>query len=319
MLTAHYTDLTRLEFINPTIVTSSNWLKNRQYHKIVTDAANNAPELPLYAPADAVATGVTHYLATMQRFDGTSLELSQFDLRFELSCEVSYWFDHISRLVEPFASLAPAEGVRDTRDAMVPIRVEVKAGDLIGYTSGTVPAHVWDFVLVNSAVTVRFANQERYERGGDLQHLLHAVCPADYLAPALRAEYVALYGSWTPGGQGSGCDTAVDVVGTIAGGWFQSPFDASDAFAGADWGVVATIAGGGEVDVNGPGWSIRTAPSDPTFADPKLVTGEHCFQHSNQPSRYAYLKVLSDSELAAAFGDGPCPSSLPSNYRTFYR
>ncbi|MDP6605721.1 MAG: hypothetical protein QF664_05630 [Dehalococcoidia bacterium] len=254
----------------------------------------------------------------MRQFDGTSLELSQFDLRFELSCEVSYWFDHVSRLAEPFASLAPAEGVRDTRNAMAPIRVEVKAGDLIGYSSGTVPAHVWDFVLVNTAVTVRFANQQRYETAGDLRSLLHAVCPADYLAPALRAEYVALYGSWTPGGQGTGCDTAVDLVGTIAGGWFQTPFDASNSFAGADWGVVASIAGGGEVDVNGPGRSVRTAPSDPTFADPKLVTGEHCFQNSNQPS-WAYLKVLSDSELGAAFGDGACPLTFPSDYRTFYR
>ena len=53
----HYTDLDQVDFINPTIVTSGNWLKNRQYHKVVTDAQNNAPEVPLYAPADAVVRG----------------------------------------------------------------------------------------------------------------------------------------------------------------------------------------------------------------------------------------------------------------------
>ena len=167
-LTHHYADLELIALINPTIVTSGNWLKNRQYHKVVTDANGDAPEVPLYAPADATAVGVTHYLGLMQPWDGEPFELSQFELRFRLSCEVEFRFDHISSLAEPFASLAPAEGVRDTRDAEVPIRVEVKAGDLIGYSSGTVPAHTWDFVLVNTAKTNRFANQERYERSGDL-------------------------------------------------------------------------------------------------------------------------------------------------------
>ena len=70
--------------------------------------------------------------------------------------------------------------------------------------------------------------------------------------------------------------------------------------------------------VNGPGASIRTEPSHPSFADPKTVTSEHCFQHY-QESRYAYLKLLSDVELAAVFGSGPCPSSLPAGSQTFYR
>ena len=107
--------------------------------------------------------------------------------------------------------------------------------------------------------------------------------------------------------------------GTVAGGWFQTPFDASNPFAAADWGVVEKIAADGYVDVNGPGVSVRTGPNDPTFADPKLVTSEHCFQHSHQPESYAYLTVLPDDRLAAAFGDGPCPSSLPADHRVYHR
>ena len=42
-LTHFYTDLDQIDFINPTIVTSGNWLKNRHYHKVVTDANNKAP------------------------------------------------------------------------------------------------------------------------------------------------------------------------------------------------------------------------------------------------------------------------------------
>ena len=59
-LTHLYTDLDQIAHLQPTIVTSGNWLKNRQYHAVVTDAAGDAPEVPIYAPADAVATGITH-------------------------------------------------------------------------------------------------------------------------------------------------------------------------------------------------------------------------------------------------------------------
>ncbi len=318
-LTHHYIDLELIDMINPTIVTSGNWLKNRQYHKVVTDANNDAPEVPLYAPADAVAISVTHYLGTMQPWDGEPFELSQFEVRFQLSCEVEFRFDHISSLAEPFASLAPAEGVRDTRDAEVPIRVEVKAGDLIGYSSGTVPAHTWDFILVNTAKTNRFANQERYERSRDLAHLLHADCPFDYFDASMRAEYVERFGWWQGSVDGFDCDLEVDVVGTVAGGWFMTPFDPSDKFAVADWGVVVKLAADGYVDVNGPGASVRTAPDAPTFADPKLVTTEQCFEDYNRPASYAYLELLSDTQLAAAFGDGPCPAALPAEHAIYYR
>ncbi|MEE8337621.1 MAG: hypothetical protein V3R95_06140 [Dehalococcoidia bacterium] len=319
MLTTYYTDLDLIDFINPTIVTSGNWLKNRQYHKVVTDSANNASEVPIYAPSDAVAVGVTHYIALMTLWDGSTIELSQFDVRFELSCTVSYWFDHVSRLVEPFASLAPAEGVRDTRDAMVSFRVAVKAGDLIGYSTGTEPAHVWDFVLVDSSQTVQFANQQRYEGTGDLQHLLHTACPLDYFSPELRAGYAALYGAWQGRQAGFACDAAVDVPGTIAGGWFSSPFDGSDPFAPADWGLVVKAAADGFIDVNGPGRSVRTGLSAASFADPKTVTGEHCYEHYSSPAQYAYLRVLPGDQIAVAFGDGACPSAMPASYAVYYR
>jgi hypothetical protein len=177
LFTHHYTDLDLIELIDPTIVTSGNWLKNRQYHKVVTDADNQAPPAPVYTPADAVAVGITHYAETMHPWDGDPFEMSQFDVRFEASCGVSFWFDHLEVLAEPFASLAPAEPVSDTRDAEVPIRVEVRAGTLIGHTSGTVPAHTWDFVVVDPARTNRFANQERYVHTPDLAGLLHGACP----------------------------------------------------------------------------------------------------------------------------------------------
>lgn len=305
--------------INPTIVSSGNWLKNRQYHKIVTDADNRAPEVPVYAPADAIAVELTHYLATMQPWNGAQYDASQFDIRFQVSCDVSFWFDHISRLAEPFASLAPVEGVRDTRNAAVPIEVEVAGGDLIGWTSGTDPAHVWDFVMIDATRTTVFANQERYENTGDLRNLLHAVCPYDYYDEDMRRAYVAKFAWWGGSAGAPQCGGPVDVPGSLAGGWFQSPFDASVPFAPADWGVVAKVEADGFAYIVGPDWEVRSNPQDPLFADPKTVTTDHCYQHWGSPARWAYLRLLSATELAASHGLGACPASMPAEYRSYYR
>ncbi|MDA0353173.1 MAG: hypothetical protein O3A10_13305 [Chloroflexi bacterium] len=317
VFTHHYTDLDGIEFINPTIVTSGNWLKNRQYHKVVTDADNHAAEVPIYAPADAVATGVTYYLSQMVSWAGDSFELAQYDIRFRVSCEVTFGFDHVSRLEEPFASLAPAAAVRDTRDAEVRLSVEVEAGQLIGWTTGTEPAHVWDFSVSNTAVTNVFANQARYEGTGDLARLLHAVCPSDYLAPGLVNAYRAKFGWWQGSAADAGCRSPADVAGALAGGWFQAPFEPV-ANAAADWGLVATVAADGYLDVSGPGVSLRVAPEDPSFLDPAAMTGEHCYV-DYQRRGWAYVALTSGVTLAAAFGEGACPSALPDTHQVFYR
>jgi len=319
VFTHAYTDLEQIDFISPTIVTSGNWLKNRQYHKVVTDADNNAPLVPVYAPADATATGITHYLGRMQLWDGTMIELPQFDVRFEVSCEVRFWFDHISELAEPFASLANPDPALDTRDAEVPISVAVEAGDLIGHTSGTEPAHTWDFIVVNGSVTNQFANQERYEQVSELVSLLHADCPFDYFEEPLRSHYRSLIGSWQGRTPGFDCNLEPDIPGTIAGAWFLTPFDPSLDVNRPDWGLVANLGADGSVDVNGPGTTIRTLAHAPTFADPATVTTEHCFEDFNGPARHVYVELISDSELAAAFGDGACPAELPNTYEIFHR
>jgi hypothetical protein len=52
-----------------------------------------------------------------------------------------------------------------------------KVGDVLGYTTGTIVAHSWDFIFSNTAVANSFASQERYENTGDLKVLLYAECP----------------------------------------------------------------------------------------------------------------------------------------------
>ena len=61
------------------------------------------------------------------------------------------------------------------------------------------------------------------------------------------------------------------------------------------------------------------SPEQPTYTDPKKVTTEHCYEHNSNPVGFVYLKLLSDTRLAVAFGDGTCPPQQPGVYRTFYR
>jgi len=309
----------QLKMINPTIVTSGNWLKNRQYHTMYTDANNIAEPTPVYAPSDAVATEITHYFARMQPWVGDPYIASQFDVRFQASCDVRFWFDHLSTLAEPFASLAAEEGSNDTRGAAVYVSVEIKAGDLIGWTTGTDPAHTWDFIVTDQRVTVAFANQERYEGMGELTDLLHASCPYDYYNEEMRTEFIAKFAWWEGSTGSTACGGATDVLGALAGAWFQTPLAADAFFMPPDWGVVAKIAADGVVYMAGPDWDVRTRPGDPTFVDPELMITENCYQHFWNPTSWVYVKLLSDMELAVAHGEGQCPSAMPTDSTVYYR
>lgn len=318
--TAHISDLSKVEFISPTIVASGNWLKNRSYLVITQDENRQTYEVPVYAPSDATLIGITYYLQPMQDPQGNWVDVPQYDVRFQVSCEVTYGFDHLWRLPELMASLAPRQPTTSTRDAEVSTHLSVKAGDLIGYTTGTIVAHTWDFYLSNTSKHNRFANQARYVNSGDLQKLLTADCPYGYFSEAMEAEYYARFGGRS-GQDGPGtCDISPDRIGTIAGGWFKQRFEADAIPEGeVGWGMAIVEGADGEVQVNDERHTVRAQHGDRTYADPKTVTGEHCYQYNRQPIEYAYLKLLNDMELAAAFGAGECPAQMPNEYSVYYR
>lgn len=324
MLIAHITDLSMIDFLQPTAVISGNWMKNRSYLTVGRDAYGQVYDAPVYAPADSRLIGITYYLGLMQNEQGELVEVPQYDLRFQVSCEVTYGFDHLETLSDNVAALAPSTPVRDTRDAMVNVSLELKAGDLIAHTTGTIQAHTWDFILSNSTKRNTFANQERYENDGDLQRLLHGDCAYDYFDDAMRQAYYDLFGGHQGGGDYAICEVAYDVPGTVAGAWFQRPFAGMDfSNPGAGWGVIVGVSPDGFVNVNGEGISIRVRPGDDTHLIPATITSAHCYESSrNTGGRegwHAYIELLSDYELAVAFGDGSCPKKLPSDHQVFFR
>ena len=320
-LTALITDLSKIDFIDPTPVLSGNWLKNRSYLAIGRDTGGQAYDVPIYAPADSTLVGVTYYLQPMQDAQGAWVDVPQYDLQFQVSCEVTYGFDHVERLADDLAALAPAEPARSTRDAQIRVELELKAGDLIGYTTGTILAHTWDFILNNSTKRNRFANQERYEGVGDLGGLLTGDCPFDYYDEELRSQYLALLGGFS--GQepdAAVCGGPTDVPGTIVGGWFIERFS-PETFIGPEpgWGMAVGKRADGWAHINGAGVTVRTPPGHATYADPATVTGEHCYEHNSQPVHYAFVRLLSDTEMAVSFAEGRCPAQMPSAFEVFYR
>ena len=154
---------------------------------------NNQPyEVPVYVPVDSKLTWITFYVESMQTEEGASVDINQYSLTFDVSCEATYGFDHVLRLAGNIAAIAPSLPAETTRNAGLRTSLSVKAGDLIGYTIGTAQAHKWDFVFNNSSKRNEFANQERYENTGDLGGLVTSDCPYDYYSEDLRSEYYSL-------------------------------------------------------------------------------------------------------------------------------
>ena len=200
--------------------------------------------------------------------------------------------------------------------------MEIKAGTLVGYAryrnlSGA--ADNFDFVMYNSKKFNQFANQERYLIQGDLGNLLHSDCPFDYYSPSMREEWTDKFGYKDIRPPGYDCDMGPDEKGAIAGGWFQSAHDlATDGKTVIDWGLAIRIKSDGDLNIGHPNGTLRVDPNDPTFQDPKTVFDATCFYDSSS-NQFGYLEPIGDMEMKAAFGNGTCPSEMPSILQTFYR
>ncbi|MDA1216407.1 MAG: hypothetical protein O2812_05995 [Chloroflexi bacterium] len=317
MLTAHVTDLTMIEYIAPMIVASGNWLKNRSYLTIGRDGSGQVYDAPVYAPADSTLKGITYFLQPMLNEANQWVDVPQYNLRFELTCEVEYEFDHLEVLSPALAAVAPIEPSTTTRDAEILVSLPVIAGELLGHTTGTIRAHTWDWVFSNQTKTPRFANQLRYEQVGDLQKLRHADCPYSYYSEAMGQEYFDLFGGQVGTTE---CPGSPDLLGTISGGWFLQPHTSGgSATPGAGWGIAVVLGADNVVQVNRENWTVRTRLGQSSFADPKTVTTEHCYEHYSHPISYAYLQLRSDMEMAVAQGNGSCPAQLPADNQVYYR
>lgn len=169
----HITDVPRITRVTPPGVGKGSDYKTHSY--IFTPGG-----APIYAPVDSTLIASTYY-----RQDGRN----QYNVTFQVSCEVTYWIDHITNPVPRIRALLTYSKPRNTTGNVPPLRGTAffRGGELIGTTS--VP-HTWDFGVYNEARPHRVP----LPAAAAIHHRNRiANCPYDYFPPALRRAYQAHY------------------------------------------------------------------------------------------------------------------------------
>lgn len=168
VFTRHITDTSLIRMITPPGGTVSGGIV--KYHSFIW-IADRGSRVPVYAPVDMTLTNGAHYLEELE---------ANFILNFDVSCEVTLKLDHIKDPVQSIRDVFPIipRPTNDTRGEQV-TPVEFRAGDLIGYTTGTVTAYNWDLGV--------------YGQGSDLDE--NALCPYDLFSSGLQTAYRNIFGS----------------------------------------------------------------------------------------------------------------------------
>lgn len=170
--THHITDINKVSYIAPPpTMASGNNLKPHSY------IGTNGVKVPVYAPT------------AMTLKDGGYYVQGPYILDFQVSCEVTVRFGHMTNPVDSIKNLFPGEPGSDSRTHEVS-PVSFVAGELIGYTTGTNVAGNWDFGVFNSSVSNRYANDPAWNT-----FLLNttAVCPFGYFTPDLKKAYTSKF------------------------------------------------------------------------------------------------------------------------------
>jgi hypothetical protein len=299
------TDLSQIASIVPAGSPSGGVIKPHSYFHNKDMSNGRNVRVPVYAVADSVLTSVAYY--------GTSVSTNEYLIFFDVTCEISFKYDHLSELAPKLAALAPQTPSQSSATIRTE-KIELKAGELIGYSVGAGGQGAWDFGVYDLTHVNTFGNQERYDKG-KMRQSIHTVCPYDYFTEPLKSQMYALLGTHdqriVPNVV---CTTTErDVLGAASGAWF----DNLDFENFSDAKLSIAMLPGEIVAITGLGGDIRIDKGQPTWLDPELLTSTHCYTGDG---RWFSIEIrAAGMELAIADGTGSCPASLPSNATVYYR
>ncbi|MBL4694257.1 S-layer homology domain-containing protein [Candidatus Gracilibacteria bacterium] len=270
-------------------------------HSYIESAKGN--EIPIYAPTDSMLIAGVHYSEDPAR--------SEYMLTFQTSCEIIFLLDHFTSPVAKIISALPEtpQVGTQTNGTIPPLLIEFKAGELLGYSSGTTQAKRFDFGLYDINQENQFANPERQRGWRDF----NSACPYDYFESDVKIAYYARFA--TLGGSivntNNECRSAdQDLKGTIQGAWYDSPSEAQKQLA-----IVQEIDNNELRIVRSNKQHITIRSYNSTFKFPREITTEHCYQDDDE---YIYFKNISDTEMAINEGSGNCPSSFEESTQSNY-
>lgn len=166
-----FTDVNLISSVEPTIITPGN-SRHRAWLNI------KSGKVPIYAPVDSeLVNGV--YKDARGAID--------YDLHFQVSCEIWYLINHVTEPVDKVKDLFPEIPQTDTR-TNPPFKnpVKFKAGELIGYSTGTPLARNFDFGVfdlnhVNAGLPA--------DEGSNYGKEINFICPFDVLPDSVRRMY----------------------------------------------------------------------------------------------------------------------------------
>ena len=164
------TEVDKIKNVEPTIITPGNprhraWL-------------NISGKVPVYAPVDSeLVNGV--YKNARGALD--------YDLHFQVSCEIWYLINHLTNPVDKIKNAFPKTPQTDTRTSP-PFKepIQVKAGELLGYTTGTPTAHNFDFGVFDLN---NFNKGLPIDEGLKYGKEANFICPFDVLPEDLKKDY----------------------------------------------------------------------------------------------------------------------------------
>ncbi len=292
----------------------------RSYVYLAPEVLAGGGRAGLFAPTDMELIAYTHY-----RDPGAPTAAPQWNLRFQVSCEVQLVFGHVNEVPPKIADLEPAGSAPSVMQIEVDPPLRFAAGENIG-AKIHLPEYggdSFDFELKNTAVRNQFVNQARYE-AEPVKDIVFLDCPWEYFAEPLRSEYFALLGDIDNRGQlvtlgRTTCrETSQDVIGTLSGTWF---LDEEPVFAINPSGDLRTGNYGAYVHfVDQFGlyaWIGNLGPritsykiwaDDPSYLDPHEVTDRHCYQLE---AGYVDAHLTSATSLRLVYAtEGTCPAAF---------
>lgn len=296
LFTANFVELDKIDALGP-IGGVGGGSPGRSYMGV-----KSGQEAAVYNPTEATLETVIY-----ARRGGSSTP-GEYGLYFKVGC-VKYLFDHIDRLSDEINALAPKEPSDSsaTQYGTQPNK-KIKAGQLLGHSNGTPLARTFDFLVEDESKKAYHINEERW----DWAQTVDSVCPYDLFTDELKAKYYAKVGEHTDSGflKAESCGgPSQDVDGTASGGWFQGDSTTTKG----KWLAIGKAFGRAELGIRESGNFLTTLKDySPKVLPDKLTPGNQvCYKGFSND--WAFLNLISKSQLKLATGTGACPTSFPDS------
>ena len=178
---AHITDLSKIDYLSPAGTVQGGDLKPHGFLHNLPGLA----QVPVYAPIDSYLIDFAYY---------TQSGYSVYTFKFQVSCEVAYYFDHLYIVADRIGVVIPDSPSADTHGTPVSPPIFFQAGELIGYTGDSPLSRNWDFGVLNTQHWNPLPTDKTFNDSGNVDKYRYAVCPYEYFDVSMRAQYDALLG-----------------------------------------------------------------------------------------------------------------------------